>query len=165
MGGAMSWRESNTPRLSALAVAEVISPIRPAGSGIYTRSAAISQHADDLAVILETLTHLDDLPRAEREARRQEYKELEKALLSEIGESAVPIERRITQALLSARPESCRAAAFIAICTERSMRHGKIVQTSQQPDHRTGGALRACFVASAQPWQTGERWQTAKAKP
>jgi hypothetical protein len=42
---------------------------------------------EDLAVILETLTHLDDLPRTEREARRQEYKELEKALLSEIGEA------------------------------------------------------------------------------
>jgi hypothetical protein len=84
----MSWRVSNTPRLSALAVAEVHFPDQAKRvRHLYQVSETFRSMCEDLAVILETLTHLDDLPRTEREARRQEYKELEKALLTEIGEA------------------------------------------------------------------------------
>ena len=84
----MSWRGSNTPRLSALAVAEVHFPEKAKRvRHLYQVSETFRSMCEDLAVILETLTHLDDLPRTEREARRQEYKELEKALLTEISEA------------------------------------------------------------------------------
>jgi hypothetical protein len=84
----MSWRESNTPRLSALAVAEVHFPEKVKRvRHLYQTSETFRSMCEDLAVILETLTHLDDLPPREREGRRQEYKDLEKALVSEIGEA------------------------------------------------------------------------------
>jgi hypothetical protein len=84
----MSWRESNRPRLSALAVAEVHFPEKASRvRHLYQTSEPFRSMCEDLAVILETLAHLDALPRAEQEARRQEYKELEKALLCEIGEA------------------------------------------------------------------------------
>jgi primosomal protein N'' len=84
----MTWRESNSPQISALAVAEIHFPdqVRKVRH-LFQASEAFRSICEDLSVVVETLTHLDDLPHDEREMRRQEYKGLAEALVSEIGEA------------------------------------------------------------------------------
>jgi sialic acid synthase SpsE len=84
----MSWRESNSLQLSALAVAEVHFPDQARKvQHLFHVSEAFRSMCEDLSVVVETLTHLDDLPHGEREMRRQEYKGLAEALVGEIGEA------------------------------------------------------------------------------
>lgn len=88
VGVAMIWREDNSPRIPALAVAQVHFPDQ-AGTiqHLFRTSEAFRSMCEDLAEVLKTLAHLDDLPRGEREKRRQEYESLADALVSEIGEA------------------------------------------------------------------------------
>lgn len=84
----MSWRESNSLPLSALAAAEVHFPdqIRKV-QHLFHVSEAFRSICEDLSVVQETLTRLDELPPGDREMRRQEYTGLAEALVNEIGEA------------------------------------------------------------------------------
>ncbi len=84
----MNWRKSNSPSMSALAVAEVHFPDQARKvQHLFHVSETFRSMCEDLSVVVETLGHLDDLPHDEREMRRQEYDGMAKALVSEIGEA------------------------------------------------------------------------------
>lgn len=84
----MSRRESNSPPMSALAVAEAHFPdhVRKI-QHLFHESEAFRSICEDLSVVVETLTHLDGVPPDDREMRRQEYEGLAEALVSELGEA------------------------------------------------------------------------------
>jgi sialic acid synthase SpsE len=80
----MTWSGST----SALAIAEVHFPDQASKvRHLFRVSETFRSMCEDLAAAVETLKRLDEVPRSERELRRQEYKDLERALVSEIGET------------------------------------------------------------------------------
>jgi hypothetical protein len=84
----MTWRGNNSPQISALAVAEIHFPDQARKvQHLFRVSEAFRSICEDLSVVVETLSQIDDLPHHEREMRRQEYQGLAEALVSEIREA------------------------------------------------------------------------------
>jgi len=80
----MTWRGGT----SALAIAEVHFPDQASRvQHLFRVSETFRSMCEDLAAAVDALKHIDEVPRADRELRRQEYKDLERALISEIAEA------------------------------------------------------------------------------
>jgi hypothetical protein len=84
----MTAGDSNSTPLSALEVAEAHFP-EQAGKvqHLFLKDETFRSMCEDLAVAVETLTHVARLPDHLRETRRQEYASLVEALVHEIDEA------------------------------------------------------------------------------
>jgi len=80
--------DSNSTPLSVLERAEAHFPGQAQlVQRLFYGSDAFHSMCEDLAIAVETLTHIERLPETVREARRQEYAALVEALLKEMGEA------------------------------------------------------------------------------
>jgi hypothetical protein len=103
----MTWRESNSPRISALAAAEVYFPDQASKiQQLFQMNEAFSSMCEDLVAAVEALTHVGRLPDNVREIRRQEYEGLVDALVGEIGEALSKSNVVILQRPGKANPKS-----------------------------------------------------------
>jgi hypothetical protein len=84
----MSWGESNSQSMSALAAAEVRFPDK-AGKiqELFQTNEAFRNMCEDLVAAVEALAHLEGFQEKVRDARREEYEGLVDALVWEIGEA------------------------------------------------------------------------------
>jgi hypothetical protein len=103
----MTWRESNSPPMSALAAVDVYFPDQASKiQQLFQTNEAFRSMCEDLVAAVVALTHVRNLPDSVREIRRQEYEGLVDELVGEIGEALSKSNVVILQRSGKANPKS-----------------------------------------------------------